>query len=103
MPPEARSRRLYASGGRSGRATCWATAIPRICAGQFLYSNISSHLVAAVLASALQRADGDAPRSVLDYAREKLFDPLEIDTQPAFTEPVLRRRRRRSTGPASVG
>jgi CubicO group peptidase (beta-lactamase class C family) len=56
---------------------------------QFLYSNISAHLVSAVLASALQRADGDRPRSVLDYAREKLFDPLGIGTRPAFTKPVF--------------
>ena len=56
---------------------------------EFLYSNVSAHLVAAVLASALQHVDGDHPRSVLDYAREKLFDPLGIDTRPAFTKPVL--------------
>lgn len=56
---------------------------------QFLYSNVSSHLVAAVLAAALDRTGGGHPRSVLDYARERLFDPLEIDTRPAFTKPVL--------------
>ena len=28
--------------------------------------------------------DGDHPRTVLDYAREKLFDPLEIDSRPAY-------------------
>jgi CubicO group peptidase (beta-lactamase class C family) len=55
---------------------------------QFLYSNTSSHLVAAVLAAALRRAEGDHPRSVVDYAREKLFDPLGIDTDPAFVEPL---------------
>jgi CubicO group peptidase (beta-lactamase class C family) len=55
---------------------------------QVLYSNISAHLVAAVLASALQRADGDHPRPVLDYARQKLFDPLGINTRPALTKPV---------------
>jgi CubicO group peptidase (beta-lactamase class C family) len=32
---------------------------------EFTYSNMSSHLVAAVLAAALQRAHGDHPRSVL--------------------------------------
>jgi CubicO group peptidase (beta-lactamase class C family) len=41
--------------------------------------------VTAVLAAALERADGDRPRTVLDYAREKLFDPLDIQTHPAFS------------------
>jgi CubicO group peptidase (beta-lactamase class C family) len=44
---------------------------------EFLYSNASAHLAAAILAEA-------TGRSVLDYAREKLFDPLGINTQPAF-------------------
>jgi CubicO group peptidase (beta-lactamase class C family) len=48
------------------------------------YSSRSAHLVTAVLAEALRRADGDHPRTVLDYAREKLFDPLEIDSRPAY-------------------
>ncbi len=48
----------------------------------FAYSNAGSHLVAAVLAEALK---GDtAHRSLLDYAREKLFDPLGISTRPAY-------------------
>ena len=54
----------------------------------FWYSDPSAHLVAAVLAAALDRADGNRPRTVLDYAREKLFDPLGISTDPAFTRPV---------------
>ena len=28
------------------------------------------------------------PRTVLDYAREKLFDPLGISTRKAFSEPL---------------
>ena len=48
------------------------------------YSSRSAHLVTAVLAEALRRSDGDDPRTVLDYAREKLFDPLEIDSRPAY-------------------
>ena len=48
------------------------------------YSSRSAHLVTAVLAEALRRADGDHPRTVLDCAREKLFDPLEIDSRPAY-------------------
>ena len=43
----------------------------------FEYSNSSAHLVAAVLQNAV-----DQP--VLDYARTKLFDPLGIDTRPAW-------------------
>ena len=54
----------------------------------FWYSNPSAHLVAAVLAAALERADGDRPRTILDYAREKLFDPLGISTRPAFSRPL---------------
>ncbi|HET9301679.1 MAG TPA: serine hydrolase [Propionibacteriaceae bacterium] len=49
----------------------------------FSYSNPGSHLVSAVLREALVRADGDNPRTVLEYAREKLFDPLEIDSSGA--------------------
>lgn len=51
----------------------------------FWYSDVSAHLVAAVLAAALERADGDGSRTVLDYAREKLFDPLGISSSPAFS------------------
>jgi CubicO group peptidase (beta-lactamase class C family) len=49
----------------------------------FSYSNAGSHLVSAVLREALVRADGGNPRTVLEYAREKLFDPLEIDSSGA--------------------
>ena len=52
----------------------------------FWYSDVSAHLVAAVLAAALERADGDRPRTVLDYAREKLFEPLGISTRPGFSQ-----------------
>jgi CubicO group peptidase (beta-lactamase class C family) len=41
----------------------------------FLHSNASAHLVGAVLRNAV-----DHP--LLNYAREKLFDPLGIDTRP---------------------
>jgi CubicO group peptidase (beta-lactamase class C family) len=54
----------------------------------FWYSNPSAHLVAAALAAALERADGDRPRSILDYAREKVFDPLGILTRPTFSQPL---------------
>ncbi len=47
----------------------------------FLYSSPGAHLLSAILV----RATGT---SVLDYAREKLFDPLGISTRPA-DEPVL--------------
>jgi CubicO group peptidase (beta-lactamase class C family) len=46
-------------------------------AGQgFAYSDQGAHLVAAILVQA-------TGRSVLQYAREKLFGPLDIDTEPA--------------------
>lgn len=41
----------------------------------FLYSNGSSHLLSAILVEA-------TGRPVLDYARDKLFDPLAISTRP---------------------
>jgi CubicO group peptidase (beta-lactamase class C family) len=43
----------------------------------FVYSNGSAHLVAAILRQAVGRP-------VLDYARDVLFDPLGIDTRPAW-------------------
>ena len=55
----------------------------------FYYSSRGSHLVSAVLRDALARADGEHPRTVLEYAREKLFDPLEIDSTGAHEERVL--------------
>jgi CubicO group peptidase (beta-lactamase class C family) len=54
----------------------------------FGYSNTGSHMVSAVLREALVRADGDNPRTVLEYAREKLFDPLEIDFSGAQSRRV---------------
>lgn len=47
----------------------------------FAYSSAGSHLLAAILV----RATG---RPLLDYARDKLFDPLGIDTAPA-AQPVV--------------
>ena len=55
----------------------------------FYYSSRGSHLVSAVLRDALARADGEHPRTVLEYAREKLFDPLEIDSTGAHEDRVL--------------
>lgn len=54
----------------------------------FGYSSSASHLVTAVLAAALARADGADPRSVLDYAEAKLFRPLDIDTADAYSARV---------------
>lgn len=47
----------------------------------FAYSSVGSHVLAAILVEA-------SGRPLLAYAREKLFDPLGIDTTPAF-QPVL--------------
>ncbi len=44
--------------------------------GTFQYSSAGSHLLSAILSHA-------TGRSILDYAREKLFDPLGISTRPA--------------------
>ena len=46
----------------------------------FAYASAGSHLLSAMLVEA-------TGRSVLDYARDKLFDPLRIDTEPA-AEPL---------------
>ena len=67
------------------------------------YSSRSAHLVTAVLAEALRQTVGDHPRTVLDYAREKLFDPLEIDSRPAYENRGSPRRRRPSTPSGSAG
>jgi CubicO group peptidase (beta-lactamase class C family) len=61
-------------------ATILSTGTTDAGAGSFSYSSAGSHLLSAVLSDA-------TGRSLLDYAREKLFDPLGIDTVPA-AEPV---------------
>ena len=65
----------------------WVTAIlseePQRPPGEgFGYSSAGSHLLSAIVAEA-------TGRSVLDYARDKLFDPLGIDSTSA-TEIVAR-------------
>lgn len=45
--------------------------------GDFVYTDAGAFLLSAVLSEA-------TGRSVLDYAREKLFDPIGIDTRPAW-------------------
>ena len=55
----------------------------------FEYSSRSSHLVSAVLRDALARADGDNPRTVLEYAQAKLFGPLAIKSTGAHEKRVL--------------
>lgn len=45
--------------------------------GRFVYSDIGSFLLSAIVTEA-------SGRSVLDYARETFFDPIGIDTDPAF-------------------
>jgi len=53
--------------------------------GRFLYSNGTSHLLAALL----EEATGT---SALEFARSRLFGPLRVETRPAF-------RRTESQGP----
>lgn len=48
----------------------------------FAYSNASSHLLAAIVV----QATGTSP---LEYARKRLFEPLGIDTTPAWTDKLL--------------
>jgi CubicO group peptidase (beta-lactamase class C family) len=56
----------------------WFREGPELQPGeQFRYTNIGPHIVAHVL----RRATG---MSLLDYARQKLFDPLDIPTRPAY-------------------
>jgi CubicO group peptidase (beta-lactamase class C family) len=47
----------------------------------FTYSSVGSHLLSAILGEA-------TGRSTLEYAREALFDPLGIETEPA-AQPLL--------------
>lgn len=64
------------------------TAILEACrpvpGGGFVYSSTDTHLVAAILAEAISRSSLASTTSVLDYARRKLFDRLQIDTRPAY-------------------
>jgi CubicO group peptidase (beta-lactamase class C family) len=57
------------------------TAGPDGDPGTFVYSDIGPHLLSAVLAQA-------TGLSTLAYARRELFDPLGIDSQPAFEGPI---------------
>ena len=75
----ARAVQQHDSGG-AGVGQC-----PHVLAG---CTDHEAVLVAAVLAAAPEREDGDHPRTILDYAREKLFDPLSISTRPAFSQPL---------------
>ena len=62
----------------------WILANPAGPPGQgFEYSNGTSHLLAAIVA----HATGTSP---LEYARERLFGPLGIDTTPAWSEELRR-------------
>ena len=56
----------------------WFREGPELQPGeQFRYTNIGPHIVAHVLRRATDM-------SLLDYARQKLFDPLDISTRPAY-------------------
>ena len=72
----------WAGSADFGRAN-WARAALRHHRGEvgdFAYSDYGAHLVAVVLAEA-------TGRDLLDYARERLFDPIGISTRPGL-EPL---------------
>ena len=50
---------------------------------KFLYSDNAANVLAAVLTEALRRHAGDHPRTLLDYGRQKLFNPPGVDITPA--------------------
>ncbi len=58
--------------------------------GDFVYSDAGAHLVSAILATA-------TGQTVLDYARARLFDPLDIESEPA-AEPGASSAGRRTSG-----
>jgi CubicO group peptidase (beta-lactamase class C family) len=66
------------------RSEDWVRQIvrhPELPPGErFQYSNATSHLLSAILSEA-------TGASALDYARSRVFDPLEIDTRPALVRP----------------
>jgi CubicO group peptidase (beta-lactamase class C family) len=57
---------------------------PEVDPGGFVYSNVGAHLLSAVLAQV-------TGMSTLAYARRELFDPLGINSQPAFEGPMAQR------------
>jgi len=57
---------------------------PEVDPGGFVYSNAGAHLLSVVLAKA-------SGMSTLAYARRELFDPLGINSQPAFEGPMAQR------------
>jgi CubicO group peptidase (beta-lactamase class C family) len=78
LPPDELGPRLPATMAGSD----WVTNILRhgrgsAPVGHFAYASVGSHLLSAIL----ERATGE---SVLAYGRPRLFDPLGVDTRPAF-------------------
>ncbi|MGS0688830.1 serine hydrolase domain-containing protein [Nakamurella sp. GG22] len=53
-----------------------ATPLEKPAGSELIYSDYGAHLISAILVEA-------TGKSVLDYAREKLFNPLGISTEPA--------------------
>lgn len=49
--------------------------------GTFSYNNVAPHILSAILVQV-------TGQSTLDYARAKLFDPLGIETRPAYEGPL---------------
>jgi CubicO group peptidase (beta-lactamase class C family) len=80
LPEDPPHRRPVASGDWVAEILERGTAQPP--GAGFVYSGVSSHLLAAALVEA-------TGRPVLVYAREKLFDPLGVDTRPAFQPLIL--------------
>ncbi len=58
-------------------------------AGTFDYSNIDAQVLSAVLAAAVAKSPERDRQTILEYARAKLFEPLGIVTEPAYTDAEL--------------
>ena len=66
----------YSTSGKDWVRDMLRTGVTRAPGGAFAYSSTGSHLLSAILTEA-------TGQTALSFARQKLFDPLGIDTRPA--------------------